>query len=108
MRGKHHILLLILVAPMLTSPSLCAQTASPRAPVEFVGGYDLALGAWSRPLGINAVYHAIPATVRLDTAAATREVWRRTSPTLSLRMSCGATARVTCAPEENPYVNSTT
>ena len=73
---KPHMLVLILVAPMLTSASLCARTASSRAPAEFVGCYDLALGAWSRPLGINAAYHAIPATVRLDTAAATRGGWR--------------------------------
>jgi hypothetical protein len=76
MLGKHHMLVLILVAPMLASPSLLAQTASPRAPVEFVGCYELTLGAWSRPLGINAAYHAIPATVRLDTAAAARGGWR--------------------------------
>ena len=70
------MLVLVLVTPMLASPSLFAQTASPRAPAEFVGCYDLALGAWSRPLGINAAYHGIPPTVRLDTAAATRGGWR--------------------------------
>ena len=75
MLGKHRMLALILVAPILASASLCAQTASPRAPAEFVGCYDLALGPWSRPLGINAAYHAIPATVRLDTAVAARGWW---------------------------------
>jgi hypothetical protein len=82
MLGKHHMLVLILVAPMLASASLCAQTASPRAPAEFVGCYDLALGAWSRPLGINAAFHTIPITVRLDTAAATRG-GRRVSPDIA-------------------------
>ena len=73
---KHHMLALLLVAPMLASASLCAQTSSPRAPAEFAGCYDLALGAWSRPLGVNAAWHAIPTTVRLDTAATTHGGWR--------------------------------
>jgi hypothetical protein len=76
MPGKHRLIVLIQLASMLAAPSLCAQTASARAPAELVGCYDLALGAWSRPLGINAAYHAIPSTVRLETAAATRGGWR--------------------------------
>lgn len=76
MLGKYSLRVLILVAPMVASASLFAQTASPRAPAEFVGCFDLTLGTWSRPLGINAAYHAIPATIRLDTAAAARGGWR--------------------------------
>lgn len=76
MSGKHHWLVVILVAVLSASPSLFAQTASPRAPAEFVGCYELALGPWSRPLGVNAAFHAVPATVRLDTAVAARGGWR--------------------------------
>ena len=75
MLGKHHLLVFSLVAPMLASASLCAQSAFPRAPAELVGCYNLTLGAWSRPLGINAGFHALPTTVRLDSAAATRGGW---------------------------------
>ena len=72
----HQMLVLILVALLSASPTLFAQSASPRAPAEFVGCYELALGPWSRPLGINAAYHVVPATVRLDTAVAARGGWR--------------------------------
>ena len=76
MLRKRHTLIPILVIPILASASLRAQTPSLRAPGQFVGCYDLALGAWSRPLGINAAYHVIPATVRLDTAIAARGGWK--------------------------------
>jgi hypothetical protein len=76
MLGRLRMMGFILVAPMLAQASICAQTAAPRAPVAFAGCYNLALGAWSRPLGVNAAFHAIPTTIRLDTAAATRGGWR--------------------------------
>jgi hypothetical protein len=76
MPGKQRLLVLILVASTLASASLCAQTASSRAPAAFVGCYDLTLGAWSQSLGVNAAYHIIPSTIQLDSAPATRGGWR--------------------------------
>lgn len=37
--------------------------------------YRIILGSWSRPLGVNASYHAVPAVVRLDTVRAARGGW---------------------------------
>jgi len=75
MRKKLRVMGLILVAPMLASASLSAQTVAPRAPAAFVGCYKIALGAWSRT--VNAPeFHAIPATFRLDTAAASHGGWK--------------------------------
>lgn len=37
--------------------------------------YRLIRGEWSRPLGVNARYHALPAVIRLDTMPASRGGW---------------------------------
>jgi len=37
--------------------------------------YRLTVGEWSRSLGANAPYHALPAVIRLDTARAERGGW---------------------------------
>lgn len=37
--------------------------------------YRLIRGEWSRSLGVNARYHALPAVIRLDTARAARGGW---------------------------------
>jgi hypothetical protein len=44
-------------------------------PDSIPGCYELVLGRWSRPLGVNGAYHQLPATVRLDTVAASRGGW---------------------------------
>jgi hypothetical protein len=82
-RGVRHlrnarvqVMVLITVASMLGPARLLAQRATRRAPPGIAGCYRLALGEWSRPLGGNALYHAIPSIVRLDTARAMRGGWR--------------------------------
>lgn len=37
--------------------------------------YRLTRGEWSRPLGVNARYHVLPAVIRLDTMPASRGGW---------------------------------
>jgi len=75
MRETLRVMSLILVATMSASAGLSAQTVAPRAPVAFVGCYEIALGAWSRT--VNAPeFHAIPATIRLETAAASSGGWK--------------------------------
>jgi hypothetical protein len=73
-RTTFPITILLLVGSMLSSASVSAQTAVPRAPAAFVGCYKITLGAWSRT--VNAPeFHAVPTTIRLDTAAASRGGW---------------------------------
>jgi len=75
MRETLRVMSSILVATMLAPASLSAQTVAQRAPAAFVGCYEIALGAWSRK--VNAPeFHAIPATIRLETAAASRGGWK--------------------------------
>ena len=45
-------------------PSMGAQTTAARPAPRC---YRLTVGDWSRPLGVNARYHALPVEVRLDT-----------------------------------------
>ena len=74
-RTTFRITILLLVGSMLSSASVTAQTAIPRAPAAFVGCYKITLGAWSRT--VNAPeFHAIPARVRLDTALASQGGWK--------------------------------
>jgi hypothetical protein len=40
-----------------------------------VGCYHLSRSDWSRALGVNARYHALPASIRLDTVRAARGGW---------------------------------
>src|SRR6266536_4729037 len=59
----------VLVAQALSAQSTQAPTtAVPRS-------YRLIRGEWSRSLGVNARYHALPAVIRLDTARAARDGW---------------------------------
>jgi len=75
MRETLHVMGLILVAGMLAPASLSSQRAVPPVPSFFAGCYEIALGAWSRT--VNAPeFHAIPARIRLDTAAASKGGWK--------------------------------
>ena len=75
MRETLRVMGLILVASLLAPASITAQSVVPRAPAAFVGCYKIALGAWSRT--VNAPeFHAIPTTVRLDAASASRGGWK--------------------------------
>ena len=59
----------ILFAQALGAQSTPLSTAAvPRC-------YHLRQGEWSRSLGVNARYHALPAVIRLDTARAARGGW---------------------------------
>lgn len=76
MLGKVHVMRLIALVTMLAPASLVAQRTTRRPPPGIAGCYRLTLGEWSRPLGRNARYHAIPSIVRLDSARAIRGGWR--------------------------------
>lgn len=52
-----------------------AQATAAEAPASLAGCYELSLGTWSRPLGVNAAYHKLPLTMRLDTVGAARGGW---------------------------------
>src|SRR5438045_8814732 len=58
-----------LIGAVLLAPGLIAQR--PAAPA-IAGCYRVLLGKWSRDLGVNAAYHAVPSVIRLDTIAAAR------------------------------------
>jgi len=73
---KSFIAALVVVALSLIQARLGAQTSSPSCRSAIEGRYALTLGKWSRPLGINALYHAIPIEILLDTAAAARGGWK--------------------------------
>ena len=73
---KSFIAALVVVALSLIQARLDAQTSSPSCRSAIEGRYALTLGKWSRPLGINALYHAIPTEILLDTAAAARGGWK--------------------------------
>ena len=72
MLQKVQVMGLIALASIFAPASLFAQRATRRPPPGIAGCYKLALGEWSRPLGVNAGYHAIPGVVRLDSARAIR------------------------------------
>ena len=73
---KARVISLIALAAMFVPASLVAQRAARRPPPGIAGCYKLVLGEWSRPLGENAGYHAIPSIVRLDSVRAIRGGWR--------------------------------
>ena len=58
-----------LIGVALFAPVLNAQQAA-LAPIA--GCYRVEIGTWSRELGVNAAYHAVPSIIRLDTIAAAR------------------------------------
>ncbi len=76
MLRKVQVLGLIALTSMFAPASLFAQRAIRHPPPGIAGCYRLTLGEWSRPLGENAAYHAIPSIVRLDNARAMRGGWR--------------------------------
>ena len=76
MLRKLQVMGLIALATMLAPASLFAQRATRHPPPGIAGCYKLTIGEWSRPLGANAGYHAIPGIVRLDNARAMRGGWR--------------------------------
>lgn len=55
-----------LSAVLAVAPRAVAQQPEP---VRLDGCYQLNVGPWSRSLGVNAAYHAIPPMIRLDTTA---------------------------------------
>jgi hypothetical protein len=56
------------------APFLGAQSTRGREPAH-PRCYRLSVGEWSRPLGVNAAYHAIPPIVRLDTVPVADDGW---------------------------------
>jgi hypothetical protein len=59
---------------VLLAQAVGAQDTS--APAQGVPRcYRLLRGEWSRPLGVNAQYHALPSIIRLDTTRAVRGGW---------------------------------
>ena len=58
------------------SARLGAQTTGALPPAGWVGCYAIALDPWSRSLGVNAAYHAVPSTIFLDSMPAARGGWR--------------------------------
>jgi hypothetical protein len=46
------------------------------APAGFAGCYTLSLGAWTRPPGGDARYHAVPPVVHLDTLPVEHAGWQ--------------------------------
>jgi len=52
-----------------------ADAQVPSLPGSLAGCYELSLGAWSRPLGVNAAYHKLPSKIELDTIAAAHVGW---------------------------------
>jgi len=69
------VALAIFAAPLFQR-GLKAQANLSSCPSSIAGRYSLTLGEWSRPLGANAPYHAIPGEIVLDTAAASRGGWK--------------------------------
>ncbi|MCR4341547.1 MAG: hypothetical protein NUW01_16840 [Gemmatimonadaceae bacterium] len=63
------------LALAVASRSGHAQATAAEAPASLAGCYELSLGSWSRPLGVNATYHKLPSSVRLDTVGAARGGW---------------------------------
>lgn len=64
-----------LVTVVLLARAVGAQDTAATAP-KMPRCYRLVRGEWSRPLGVNAQYHALPAIVRLDTAPALQGGWK--------------------------------
>jgi hypothetical protein len=59
---------------VLFGPTLGAQSTPGPAPAG-ARCYRFIRGEWSRSLGVNARYHALPAVIRLDTVRAARGGW---------------------------------
>jgi hypothetical protein len=76
---------LILIVFALSHRELHAQTSDGRVPV-IAGCYHLARGEWSKPLGANAAYHALPQFVRLDTGS-TGHRGRKVTPDIAFPTS---------------------
>jgi hypothetical protein len=73
MKGKCYTLACLGVATLFAA-RLAAQSTSVPAPGA-PRCYRLVRGGWSRPLGVNAQYHALPPVIRLDTTPASRGGW---------------------------------
>ena len=73
MKGKCYRLACLGAATIFAAP-LAAQATSVPAP-RTPRCYRLIRGDWSRPLGVNAQYHAVPPVIRLDTTRARRGGW---------------------------------
>jgi len=54
----------------LVTQSLKAQATQIACQRSIAGRYSVTLGEWSRPIGTNGPYHAIPPEITLDTASA--------------------------------------
>ena len=66
---KWFVTALIILALPLIHARLGAQASPLSCSNAIAGRYLLTLSEWSRPLGTNAAYHAIPTDVLLDTIA---------------------------------------
>lgn len=64
------------LAALILAPSKRAQSTAQPQDIVLAGCYRIAVGAWSRPLGVNAGFHAVPEKIRLDTAPASRGGWK--------------------------------
>jgi hypothetical protein len=73
---KAFVAALIVLAATLFQAQLGAQVSPLTCRAAIAGRYSLTLGGWSRPLGADAPYHAIPTEILLDTAAAARGGWK--------------------------------
>lgn len=73
MTGQFRALACVAVSAFFPS-LLSAQGAGGRKPTNR-RCYQLSQSEWSRPLGVNAAYHAVPAMVRLDTVPAGHDGW---------------------------------
>lgn len=67
---KSFVTALVLLALPLVHARLGAQVSPLSCSSAIAGRYVLTLSEWSRPLGTNAAYHAVPTDVLLDTVAA--------------------------------------
>ena len=74
MSKKNLVATSVVFAATLTQAQLKAQVTCPSS---IAGRYSLTLGEWSRPIGTNAPYHAIPSEILLDTVpASSRGGWK--------------------------------
>lgn len=68
----------LLAGLVLTSTAALSRDSQRRRPEApaVSGCYRVDMGEWSRPLGPDAAYHAIPAVIRLDTVPDATSGWR--------------------------------
>ena len=74
MKGYRWKLVSLGIVGLLAQAARAQDTAA--TPPAVPRCYRLIRGEWSRPLGVNAQYHALPALVRLDTAPALQGGWK--------------------------------